>query len=77
MEEKLLEFIKNEFLTDDDITIEMDTKLISSGIIDSFSLVSLQLYINREFGKMIPNPKMTAENCDTVSQIIKLINNTE
>jgi acyl carrier protein len=74
MEIKLIEFIINEFLTDNDIEISTDTKLISSGIIDSFSLVSLQLYIEREFDKKIPNPKMTIENCDSVKQIINLIN---
>ena len=56
------------------IEITPTTKLISSGIIDSFSLVSLQLFIEREFGKKIPNPKMIAENCDTVDQLINLIN---
>lgn len=76
MHEKLINFIKSEFLTDDEIEIKPETKLISSGIIDSFSLVSLQLYIEREFGKKIPNPRMTVENCDTVNQIIELINNT-
>lgn len=74
MEEKLIEFIKNEFVTEDGVDINSDTKLISSGIIDSFSLVSLQSFINREYGKMIPNPLMTADNCDTVKQIIELIN---
>ena len=74
MEEKLIEFVRNEFLTDDDVKINSETKLISSGIIDSFSLVSLQSYIKREFGKLIPNPKMTVENCDTIKQIIDIIN---
>lgn len=76
MEEKLIGFIRDEFVTDDDIEINEETKLISTGIIDSFSLVSLQSYIEREFGKKIPNPRMTAENCDTVKQIIELINNS-
>ena len=74
MEEKLIEFIKNEFLSDDETEITINTKLISSGIIDSFSLVSLQSYIEREFGKRIPNPRMTVENCDTIKQLIELIN---
>lgn len=73
MEDKLINFIKGEFLSDDDLDILPDTKLISSGIIDSFSLVSLQSYIEREFGKRIPNPSMTAENCDTIKQLIELI----
>jgi len=56
MEEKLINFIKGEYLSDDDVEITPDTKLISSGLIDSFSLVSLQTFIEKEFKKRIPAP---------------------
>lgn len=74
MEEKLISFVKNEFISDADIEITTDTKLISSGIIDSFSLFSLQSYIEREFKKKIPPPIITAESFDTVRQMIEIIN---
>lgn len=74
MEEKLLEFIRNEFLDDPDTEITSDTKLISGGLIDSFSLVSLQTFIQSEFGKNIPAPKITADSFDTVKQMIEVIN---
>jgi len=74
MEEKLIDFIKHEFVTDDDVEITPDTKLISSGLIDSFSLVSLQSFIKKEFGKMIPAPKITVESFDTVRQMVDIIN---
>ena len=74
MEEKLLNFIKEEFLSDPEIEINSDTKLISGGVIDSFSLFSLQAYIEREFGKKIPPPLITAESFDTVKQMIEIIN---
>jgi len=73
MKDKIIKYIQDEFITDDSI-LTPETKLISSGIIDSFSLVSLQSFIEREFGKRIPNPKMTVENCDTVVKLIDLIN---
>lgn len=73
MEQKLIEFIKKEFLTDPDIEITADTKLISSGMIDSFSLISLQRYIEKEFSKMIPAPKITAESFDSVRQMMQVI----
>lgn len=73
MEEKLIDFIKHEFLEDQDIKLDANTKLISSGLIDSFSLVSLQAYIQREFGKLIPAPRITAESFDTVAQMLKII----
>lgn len=74
MEDKLLEFIKKEFLTDPDMDITVDSKLISSGLIDSFSLVSLQGFIAREFGKKIPAPRITAQSFDSVRQIVEMIN---
>lgn len=73
MQQKIIEFIKKEFLSDPDIEITPDTNLISSGLIDSFSLVSLQRFIEKEFGKMIPAPKITAESFDTVRQMLQLI----
>jgi len=73
MKEKLIEFITHEFLTEDDVVITEDTKLISSGLIDSFSLVSLQTFIAKEFGKRIPAPKITAQSFDTIKQMIEII----
>lgn len=74
MEEKLIEYITEEFLDEPDEEITVDTKLISSGLIDSFSLVSLQRFIQTEFGKRIPAPKITAESFDTIKQMIGIIN---
>ncbi|MDD3144080.1 MAG: acyl carrier protein [Candidatus Cloacimonetes bacterium] len=74
MQEKLIEFIKDEFLTDPDMEIDTETKLISSGLIDSFSLVSLQVFIEKEFGKKIPAPRITAETFDTVRQMMDIMN---
>jgi len=73
MEEKLITFIRHEFLEDPDMELDANTKLISSGLVDSFSLVSLQAYIKKEFGKMIPAPRITAESFDTVAQMVKII----
>ncbi len=74
METKLIEFIREEFLSNPATVITPDTKLISSGLIDSFSLVSLQVFIEKEFGKRIPAPRITAESFDTVRQMIEIIN---
>ena len=73
MEEKLIDFIRHEFLDDPDMELDANTKLISSGLVDSFSLVSLQAFIQKEFGKMIPAPRITAESFDTVAQMVKII----
>ena len=74
IEEKLIEYIKEEFSVDPDIEITSDTKLISGGIIDSFSLVSLQIFIEKEFGKKIPAPRITSTTFDTVRDMVAVIN---
>jgi acyl carrier protein len=75
MEKELLEFIRKEFAIDPEICITCETKLISEGIIDSFSLVVLQDFIARKYGKKIPAPKITAENFDTIKRMIEVIAN--
>lgn len=47
--------------------------LISSGLICLFSLVSLQVFIEKEVGKKIPISKNTAESFDTVEQMMKVV----
>jgi len=74
MEQKLIDYISSEYLDDPDMEISPDTKLISSGLIDSFSLVSLQTFIEKEFGKRIPAPRITAQTFDTIKQMIEIIN---
>jgi acyl carrier protein len=76
MEEKLITFIKDEFVSDPSTVITADTKLLSTGLIDSFSLVSLQVFIDKEFGKKIPAPRITVESFDTVRQIMDIIAST-
>jgi acyl carrier protein len=73
MEEKLIAFIREEFLTDPTQEITAETSLLSSGLVDSFSLVSLQVFIEKEFGKRIPAPKITVKSFDTVRQMVRVI----
>jgi acyl carrier protein len=73
MEEKLIAFIREEFLSDPSQEITADTTLLSSGLVDSFSLVSLQVFIEKEFGKRIPAPRITAKSFDTVRQMVRVI----
>jgi len=47
--------------------------LISSGLIDSFSLVDLALYIEDTFGVHIDDTELNAQTFDTLDQLAKLI----
>ena len=70
----IIDYIKKEFLDEDsDTEIKEDTPLISSGIVDSFSMVSLKTFLEKKFKIQIPDAKATPEAFDTVNNIISLL----
>jgi acyl carrier protein len=42
---------------------------MSGGLIDSFSLVHIAVFIELNFGVVIPDDELTVENFDTLTQI--------
>lgn len=71
----ILEYIRDEYLDeDDDVQVGFDTPLISSGIVDSFSMVSLKRFLEREYAIQIPDGKATPDAFDSVSHIVALLN---
>ena len=70
----VLKYVKNEYLEDDDDTkLDYDTPLISGGIVDSFSMVSLKLFLEKKFGISIPDAKATPQAFDSVNKIVSLL----
>jgi acyl carrier protein len=70
----LIDYVKKEYLDEDsDQEITEDTKLISSGIVDSFSMVSLKLFLEKKFQIKIPDEKATPDTFDSVNNIIALL----
>ncbi len=53
--------------------IKPDEKLISSGLIDSFHLVDLGLFVEDEFGVRIDDSELNADTFDTLTQLVTLI----
>ena len=65
---------KNEYLeTDDDREITYETPLISGGIVDSFSMVSLKVFLETKFNIQIPDAKASPEAFDSVNNIVNLL----
>lgn len=70
----ILEYVKDEYLDeDDDIEIDYDTKLITGGIVDSFSMVSLKRFLETKYKIQIPDAKATPEAFDSVNKIVALL----
>ena len=74
IKDTVLQYVKNEYLeTDDDREITYDTPLISGGIVDSFSMVSLKVFLETKFNIQIPDAKASPEAFDSVNNIINLL----
>ena len=74
MKDLVLTYVIKEYIEDDDAIINYDTPLISSGYVDSFSMVSLLVFIENNFKIKIPPNKATPEAFDSVNKIIALAN---
>ena len=70
---KLAAFIATEMIKQPKRVIRPDEALISSGLIDSFSLVDLGLFVEDNFGVRIDDTELNAETFDTLEQLAKLI----
>lgn len=69
----LANYIATEILKQPKRTINPTEKLISSGLIDSFHLVDLSLYIEDTFGVNIDDTELNADTFDTLIQLVNLV----
>ena len=53
--------------------IRPDDKLLSSGLIDSFSLVDLSIFVEDTFGVRLEDTELNAETFDTLNELANLI----
>jgi acyl carrier protein len=53
--------------------LKADEPLLSNGLIDSFSLVDLSLFIEKTFNVYSDNTELSRETFDTLSQLADLI----
>ena len=69
----IADFIRQKIAKNQARPISGETPLISSGLVDSLSLVTLLTFIEDEFGVVIPDEAATAESMDSVDKIVQLI----
>ena len=74
MKEMILKYVVKEYVDDEDVKITYETPLISSGYVDSFSMVSLLVFLENKFKIKIPPSKATPEAFDSVNNIVALVN---
>jgi acyl carrier protein len=69
----IAKFIAEKILKQPNKVIFPDEALISSGLIDSFSLMDLVLFIEDTFGVRVEDTELNAETFDNLDQLASLI----
>ena len=70
----VLDYVTREYLEEGDPRkIDLTTRLISGGIVDSFSMVSLLRFLEKKYSIHIPNDAATPDAFDTVENIAALV----
>jgi len=70
---QLSAFVKTSILKQPSRVIEASEPLISSGLIDSFSLMDLALFVEDTFGVRIEDTELNAGTFDNLNQLASLI----
>jgi D-alanine--poly(phosphoribitol) ligase subunit 2 len=74
LKDKIREYVVDEYVEEgEDVEVKDDTPLITGGLVDSFSMVSLKLFLETEYDIKIPDERATAEAFDTVNSIAALV----
>lgn len=69
----LRNFIRRELLGRPDYPLADDDALITGGLIDSFSLAQIGVFVEEAFGVYIPDTDLTVANMDTLAQMVARI----
>jgi acyl carrier protein len=69
----LSQYIARTILKQPNRAIAPEEKLISSGLIDSFHLVDLSIFVEDAFGVHLDDTELNAQTFDTLTQLAEII----
>ena len=70
---KITQYLQVEILQQPDREISLDEPLITSGLIDSFSLVDFSLFVEDKFGVFLDDTELDGRTFDTLNELTSLI----
>ena len=73
IKDKLRTYICSEIIKNKDYPLQDDEPLITGGLVDSFSLVHIAVFIENEIEVKIPDTDLTIETMDTINAMTKRI----
>lgn len=69
----VLDFVITEYCEDESDELTYDSPLISGGVVDSFTMVTLKRFLEIKYKISIPDSKATPKAFDTVNSIADLV----
>ena len=73
IKEKLKTYICHEIIKNKDYPLTDDEAMMSGGLVDSYSLVHIVVFIEKEIGVKIPDTDLTVEKMDTINLMTERI----
>ena len=71
--EQLRAFITRELIHDTVYPLTDDEGIITAGLMDSFALARLGVFVEQAFGIYIPDPELTVAKMDSLDQIVNRV----
>ena len=72
LKDVILKYVIAEYAEEDD-KVTYETPLITGGLVDSFSMVSLKRFLEMKYKISIPDDEATPEAFDSVNKIADLV----
>lgn len=68
--EALRAYITRELIRDAEYNLKNDEKIVSGGLMDSWALAELGVFVEKTFDVYIPDPDLTVSKMDTLDHMV-------
>lgn len=71
--EKVSQFIAEQFVFDEELSISNDDSLLESGTIDSTGILELVLFLEENFSISVEDDELVPDNLDSINRIADFV----
>lgn len=68
--EQMLDFLRRQVIVDPGLTVDVRTRLVSTGLVDSFALVEVLAELEKVTRRKIPAGRISPQDLDTVEMML-------
>jgi acyl carrier protein len=72
--QQMIDYLKSKVLQKNTLEINVDTPLVTSGMVDSFALIDVLLELEKVTKKRIPASRVSPKDLNTVNEMLKTAN---